>query len=387
MTAPGGTLPTVEDLERDFFERQLAELEARRDRRFVKDLERGDRDAKTRAALDSVHQLQLSAKAAAWGALTSEAFVRWVRTGEPLTIPGPGGTETKANLVEDATGETLVPTPITLDIVNIARTVGMIRPLADVRPTTQSKVTVGLLGAAATGWGKLETGTTATDAGIVPSAAAPNPIPVYDLCSLALVGVDELADAPVSVAQSITEAVGVAIADAEDAAFANGTGSGQPSGLALAANVALVPGAQKVAVSVSNTPTVPQLESLPWLLPSRFRANATWLMHPTSASKVSQLEDTGGVRIWPEPGPNGKGLFGWPVAVVDGLPDPATAGTTDASIWFADVRSAYRVVDRQRTTVQVLRQRYADQGIIGLIVRHRVGADMVRGSACVIYTQ
>jgi HK97 family phage major capsid protein len=226
-----------------------------------------------------------------------------------------------------------------------------------------------------------------TDAGIVPSAAAPNPIPVYDLCSLALVGVDELSDAPVSAAQAITEAVGVAIADAEDAAFANGTGSGQPSGLALAANVALVPAGQKIAVSVSNTPTVAQLESVPWLLPSRFRPNATWLMHPTSASKVAALEDTGGVRIWPEPGPNGRGLFGWPVSVVDGLPDPATAGTTDASIWFADVRSAYRVVDRQRTTVQILRQRYAEQGLIGLIVRHRVGGDMQRPAGCVIYTQ
>jgi HK97 family phage major capsid protein len=51
------------------------------------------------------------------------------------------------------------------------------------------------------------------------------------------------------------------------------------------------------------------------------------------------------------------------------------------------MKSAYRVVDRQRTTVQVLRQRYAEQGLIGIIVRHRVGGDLLRPAACAIYTQ
>ena len=94
-----------------------------------------------------------------------------------------------------------------------------------------------------------------------PVAGQDDPIPVYDLVSLALIGVDELADAPESAQASIVDAVGVAIgvaiADAEDAAFAAGTGSGQPSGLALAANVTLVPAGQKVAVGTSNTPTTP----------------------------------------------------------------------------------------------------------------------------------
>lgn len=79
--------------------------------------------------------------------------------------------------------------------------------------------------------------------------------------------------------------------------------------------------------------------------------------------------------------PNGRGLLGWPAYVVDGLPDLATAGTGDASIWFADVRSCYRVVDRQRVTVQVLRQRYIELGLIGLIVRHRIGGDLVQPAA------
>jgi HK97 family phage major capsid protein len=309
-----------------------------------------------------------------------------LRTGQPPKDFA--GVLSKASLVEDATGEVLIPTPLVIDILNVARDVGTLRSMVDVRPETGSKQRASLLSAAATGWGKLETGTTATDAAVAPAAVAPDPIPVFDLMSLALIGVDELADSPASAQQSIVDAIGVAIADAEDAAIANGTGSGQPSGLALAANVALVPSGQKVAVGASNTPTWAQLQTIPWLLPTRYRNRAVWLMHPTSAQKVAALTaGTGEGLVWPDPGPQGRGLLGWPAWVVDGLPDPATAGTGDASIWFADVKSAYRLVDRQRTTVQVLRQRYAELGLVGLLVRHRVGGDLLRPSACVIYTQ
>ncbi len=37
--------------------------------------------------------------------------------------------------------------------------------------------------------------------------------------------------------------------------------------------------------------------------------------------------------------------------------------------------------------MQALRQRYAEQDLIGIIVRHRVGGDLLRPSACAIYSQ
>ena len=382
-------LPSVEELERKWFDRQLAELDGRRSAKWVKARKDEERVRRANVALDDVRELKHEANARAYAGLLEKAFIDFLRNGDPTALlPGPDGrVERKSAITEDATGEILVPSQMELDIRDIARTQGTIRGLADVRPTIRSKQHVGMLGPASTGWGKLETGTTATDAGVVPATTAPDPIPVFDLVSLALIGVDELDDSPVNAQASIVDAISSAIIDAEDTAFAAGTGSGQPSGLALAANVALVPSGQKVAVSVSNTPTVAQLFSIPWLLPTRFRNNATWLIHPTSAGKIAALTDTAGVLIWPNPGPNGPGLLGWPAYVVDGLPDPATAGTGDASIWFADVKSAYRVVDRGRTTVTVLRQRYATDGLVGLIVRHRVGGDLLRPSACAIYTQ
>jgi len=384
-----GPLPSIEELEDQFFAKQLAALEGRRDAAVVKARTDADWSARVGRGVDDLHRMQNHARSAEWGGLVSKAFITWIRDGRPLEIPNADGTVSKAALVEDAAGEYLIPTPIEIDILNRARDAGTLRSLADVRPTIYSKQRATLLSAAATGWGKPEvTGSAPVDANVVPSAASPDPIPIYDLVSLALIGVDELSDAPESAQASIVDAIGVAIADAEDAAFANGTGSGQPSGLALAANVTLVPAGQKVAVGASNTPTWAQLQTVPWLLPTRLRNRAVWLMHPTSAQKVAALTaGTGEGLVWPNPGPNGPGLLGWPAHVIDGLPDPATAGTGDASIWFCDVKSAYRVVDRQRTTVQVLRQRYAEQGKVGLVVRHRVGGDTVRHDACAIYTQ
>lgn len=383
-------LPTVEELEEQFFAKQLEVLEARRDAKVGADRQQAEAAAKAASDANALRDLENSMVHVEWNKTGmpgfAKAFADWLRDGRPPVSFD--GTVSKAALVEDAAGEVLIPTPLSVDILNEARTVGTLRQLADVRSTIRSKQRASLLSAAATGWGKLETGTSATDANVSPSATLPDPIPVHDLVSLALIGLDELADAPDSVQASIVQAIGSAIADAEDAAFAAGTGSGQPSGLALAANVALVPAGQKLAVAASNTPTWAQLQTIPWLLPTRFRNRAVWLMHPTSAQKVSALTaGTGEGLVWPNPGPNGPGLLGWPAWVVDALPDPATAGTGDASIWFIDVRSAYRVVDRRRLTVTVLRQRYAEQGLIGVLVRHRVGGDLVRPAAAAIYTQ
>ena len=383
-------LPTIEELEQEYFEDQLAALEVRRDAKAAAARDADERAMQRAGYVADGRMLLNDMRSAEWGGLVGKAFVDWLRTGEPMSIPGPNGIVSKAALVEDASGEYLIPTPITMDITNRAREVGTIRSLADVRTTTGSKQRASLLSAASTGWGKLETGTTATDAAITPAAAAPDPIPVFDLVSLALIGVDELADAPASAERSIVDAIGVAIGAAEDAAFANGTGSGQPSGLALAANVALVPAGQKTAAGASNTPVLADVIGLPWKLPTMFRDRGSWLMHPTAAGKIAAITWTNGAPLWPNPGnpdpTTGGGLMGWPAYVVDGLPDPATAGTTDASVWFADVKSAYRVLDRQKTTIQVLRQRYAELGLVGFIVRHRVGGDLLRPTACSIYT-
>jgi HK97 family phage major capsid protein len=375
-------LPKSREEAQEWYANHLwAEVEQRRGAAQRKAADNDRHREVLRAGLDDIHAIQHQDRT---GPVATATFLHWLRTGEKsLAVPG---LEHKASLVLDATGKVLVPADLTVDVLREAGRQGVFRRLADVRPTVRSSQQAGLIGTAAVGWGRLETGTAATEAGMVPESPVQE-VEVHDLLALAKIGVDLLDDSPESARAAIVESIAAAIAAEEDAKFAGGSDTGQPKGLALAANVTRVPAAQKVAVSVTNTPTAAQLVTIPWKLHSRYRDDAVWLMHPTSAEKVAALTHTSGDALWPNPGPQGPGLLGWPAYVVDGLPDPATAGTGDASIWFLNLRSAYRVVARSGITVQRLGQRFAVEGIVGFLVTSRVGGELIKPEACVIYTQ
>lgn len=304
----------------------------------------------------------------------------WLKTGQ---------IESKS-IVEDAAGQILVPKDLVIDVLNVARSAGMLRDLVTVRPTNRLAVPIGTLGAATVSWVKAETGGTPPDAAVAVAASGGGDIVVADLMCLVKVGTDELDDSPAAVTQMLAEVLGDAVAEAEDLAIASGSGSGQPAGLTLSANLARIPGAQKLAAGTSNTPTLADVTSIPWKLPDRYRSRASWLLHPTAASKIAALTWSTGAPLWPAPGnpdpKTGGGLLGWPAYVVPGLPDPATAGTTDAAVLFGDFKSAYRLVDRQRMTLQRLEQRYADTGTVGILLRHRIGGDLLRPGALAVYT-
>jgi HK97 family phage major capsid protein len=307
----------------------------------------------------------------------------WLRTGSI-----PRNAEGKAALVEDATGLVIVPPDLTVDVIDRAGALGVFRRLVTPTPTDGAKQQVGLLDAAATAWGALETGGAGVDGDVQPEAG-PQEITTAELTSLVKIGVDELADADESVRRTLTEVFAAAVALAEDLAFASGSGVGTPKGIALASNIARVPSGQKTTAGASNAPLLADVLGLPWKLPDRYRERASWLLHPTAASKIAALTHASGDALWPCPGnpdpKTGGGLLGWPAYVTAGLPDPATAGTADASVLFADFESAYRITDRRRLTVQALRQRWAEIGIVGMLLRHRVGGDLIRPGAVAAY--
>ena len=307
---------------------------------------------------------------------SGKALVSWLRTGDRHWFAS------KA-LVEDTAGSTFIPLDIAADIAAVARQAGTIRALASVRPAGGNKHRAGLLSAATTGWGRLETGTAVTDAAVSVSSPALD-IDVHDVLALAQIGTDELDDSVEAARAAIVEAIGIAIGEAEDTAFSGGTGTGQPKGLTLAANVTRVPAGQKTTAAASATPVLADILGLPWKLPTRYRRNATWLMSEDMAPKIAALTYANGSGIMPDAG-QGLGPLGYPFYVVPGLPSAATAGVTDPSVWFTDVASAYRVADRGQLAVQRLDERYADQGLVGMIVKRRVGGDLVRPDACAVY--
>ncbi|MBD3946476.1 phage major capsid protein [Nocardioides ganghwensis] len=303
----------------------------------------------------------------------SKAFLDFVRTG---TI----APEHKADLVENATGQNLVPTDFAGTILKALAKEAVFRRIAFVRPTTKNKVDVGSVAVGTPAWGKLETGATPPD-GLAATPAAKDTIEVHDLTCLAKIGRDELEDSDENLAEIVRNALALAFAEIEDNAFANGSGTGQP--WAAHHNVT-----QNVTAAVNAVVTADDLKRLPFKVASRFRRNGAYVMHGAVEEAVALIKDADGRYLLQPNSAAGEPptLFGYPAYSCDGLPAPTTTGTaTDPSALFGDFHAGYMVADRRRLTVQRLDELYAAEGKVGLLLTHRVGGDVIRPSAIAKY--
>lgn len=306
-----------------------------------------------------------------------KAFLDYVRKGyEGLSM------EQKAALVEDATGQNLVPTDFAGTILKELPRLAVIRNLAFVRPTSKNIVDVGNVVINTAGWGKLETGTVATD-GLPAAPAAKQTITVHDLNALVKLGRDELEDSDENLEAIIREALSLKFAELEDDAFANGSGTDQP--WAVTHNIT-----QNVTAAVDNTPTPDDLKKLTFQVPSQFRSfqRSVFLWHSKVEQAVALMKDNNGNYLMQNrPADREPGTFmGYRWYSVDGLADPSTAGITQKSAVFGDVYAGYMVADRRRLTVQRLTELYAAEGKVGLLFTHRVGGDTIRQKALATYT-
>ncbi|MFE9337760.1 phage major capsid protein [Streptomyces sp. NPDC007063] len=345
---------------------------------FKRDMGDGDTSgALSAAGVESVYTSEAERKQKSQG-----AFFEYVRKGHHMRQ------EYKADLVEDAEGQVLVPADFVGTILRELPRDAVIRNLATVRPTSSNKMEIGVVNIAAAGWGKLETGTTAAD-GLPADPADKDTIEVFDLNALVKIGVDELDDADDDLAAVISQALSLKIAEQEDDAFAAGNGTSRPQGISVASGVT-----QGVAAAAGETVTGDELKRVTFQVPAQFRRsmNAVWLGHTSAEEKVALLKDGDGRYLLQPNTAAGEPstLMGYRWYTVDGLPaisttdDSAGAGS-DKSVMFGDVRQGYMIADRRRLTVTRLTERYADEGKVGLLFRHRVGGAVIRPKAFAWY--
>lgn len=309
----------------------------------------------------------------------TKAFWQFIRHGEKRM-----SAEYKADLVEDATGENLVPTDFAGAVIQELPRLGVIRNLAFVRPTTSNRVDIAPLTEGSVGWGKLETGGTLYDATPAPTS---DQIIVRDLNGLVKVGRDELEDSEENLENLFREIVSRQFAEAEDDAFAYGdTGAGEPEPEGIARNV----GATSAA-AVGETVIDTELKGLMYRVPEQFRRNGVYLAHSSAEEQVALMQDSNGQFVWQPSVTQGEPaqIFGKRWYTVDGLPgilttDDAGAGT-DPAVIFGDVRQGYMIADRRRITVQRLDERYAEQGKVGFLFTQRVGGGVIRPVAFAAY--
>jgi HK97 family phage major capsid protein len=295
----------------------------------------------------------------------------------------------KAALVEDATGEVIVPHDIAGPIFKTLPHLGIFRGAGPtIRPTSGNKVDLRSLTGATAGWGKLEINAASTvDANVVPNTPV-DVVEVHDLTAMSRIGVDELADTDTNLVALITDIVGQQIAQMEDDAFAAGNGVSKPWGLAARATAASNQITQAVTASANATPTGDNLKSLQYRVGSRFRPNGAYFASGDAAEAIALLKDTTSNYLWQPSVRAGEPdtLFGKAFYTLEGLPSMgASAAAVDPSVIFGDPSLGYLVADRQRITVQRLDERYAELGLVAFLFKMRVGGDVMRPAAFAKY--
>jgi HK97 family phage major capsid protein len=293
----------------------------------------------------------------------------------------------KAAIVEDATGEVLVPHDIAGPIFKTLPHLGVFRSAGPtIRPTTSNKVDLRSLTGATAGWGQLELTATTVDANVVPSTPV-DVIQVHDLTAMSRIGVDELADTDANLIALIQDIVGQKAAEMEDDAFAAGNGVSKPWGLAARATSAANQITQ--AVTGANTaPTGDGLKALQYRVSSRYRPNGAYFASNDASEAITLLKDANSNYLWQPSIRAGEPdtLFGKRFYTLEGLPSMgASAAAVDPSVIYGDPSLGYMVADRQRITVQRLDERYAELGLVAFLFRMRVGGDVMRPAAFAKY--
>lgn len=306
----------------------------------------------------------------------AKAFWAAIRLGKDH-IPS----ELKADLVLDpANGQLLVPEDFVGAIVKELPRIAVLRNLAFVRPTNSNLVDITDLTEGEIGWNKLELDAQGGAAEATPTVAQ-STIEVHDLVGLVRFGRNLLEDDQGNLENVTRDLITQQFAEEEDNAFADGAGgtgkTGQPLGIARADFTG-----RTVDAGVAGTYEASELKSLKYRVSQRMRANGVYLAHSNAEEEVSLLVDGNGQFLWqPSVSSEEPATFaGKRWYTVDGLP-----GFGLGVVVFGDVRQGYMIADRRRMTVQRLTERFATEGVVGLLFTHRVGGGLIRENAFAAY--
>jgi HK97 family phage major capsid protein len=298
-------------------------------------------------------------------------FLNYMRGREDRITP-----DVRAALVEDATGQILVPEDVEAGIRRTLAQENVMRGLATVRTTTSNRIRRRRITEVTVGWGQLETGAALVESTPTPSEAF---LYVEDMYGLVRIGEDELMDSDVNLSDTVEDSFGRATADQEETAFVLGTGnaSNQPEGFTLGATVTRVNAAQNAAITADD------LLSLMYAVPSQYRRRGAFLVNSQTELAMRKLKDADGQYLWQTSLQAGvpATFAGRPVYNQEDLANiPAATVTADVAA-FGDWAIGYLIVDRLGMTVRRLNELYATAGMVGFLAHQRVAGGVVEPDA------
>lgn len=295
------------------------------------------------------------------------AFLTVVRRGVSGLAP-----EQRA-LVENTAGEILVPEELEAEIIRSLPKDTVMRNICDVKTVQRDRIRRRFLGEVTVGWGKLETDEqTLTDS--MPSTPTEEFTYVEDLYGLAKIGEDEFDDTDVNLEAYVKDSFSRAMGEAEDTAYAVGTGHAahQPLGVFAAGT-----GIPTVAAAANNAVSFDDILKLIYSVPAGPRKRSSFLLPSTTELHLSQKKDNDGQYIWKQSllAAEPNTIKGYPVYNQE---DIAAIAASKKVAAFGDFKTGYRIYDRLGMTLQRLVELYSEEGMVGFKVRRRTTGDVIR---------
>jgi HK97 family phage major capsid protein len=277
----------------------------------------------------------------------------------------------------DADGGFQVPVSWESDLITQAFDEGELRAIIGAAPTSRDTVFMPALAKPVVAWGIANLAVSAQDI-----ASGGERISIHDLKALVLIHNNTLEDADADIWSELSSMFGMAVGEAEDDAWATGSGSGEPKGIVTDSRVQANYTKTGVAADLSdasNNGVDALLDGL-YSLKKTYRRNATFAMNSTTEAKVRQFKDSNGQYLWQPPVQAGAPatLLGRPSVNPEGMP----AVAADAfPIAIGDFRRGYRIRDRKGLTITRLIERYAEFDQTGFMVKRRTGGQVVLAEA------
>ena len=167
----------------------------------------------------------------------------------------------------------------------------------------------------------------------------------------------------------ITE-FGKALGDKEEEAFLLGDGAHKPTGLLAEASAHETEEAKLKA---------DELISLVYALKRPHRKNAAFIANDQTLAAIRKLKDANGVYLWQPSYQMGEPdrIFGYPVYTTPYMPLLEPGKNVLA---FGDY-SYYNIGDRGVRSMQVLKELFAEHGMVGFVMKERVDGKLVQKEA------
>ena len=171
-----------------------------------------------------------------------------------------------------------------------------------------------------------------------------------------------LADNAFQLEDYIIAQFGKAIANAEEDAFLNGDGDGKPTGLFADAQV----GVTIDTVEIEADDVI----DLIYKLKRPYRKKASFIANDSTLAVLRKLKDENGNYLWQPSLQNGEPdrILGYAIRTSQFAPKLAAG---KVALAFGDF-SYYNIGDRGHRTLQVLKELFAGNGMVGYVMKERV---------------